>query len=220
MAIENLTLAPFYSGTRNPFNYQKIEQVNRDVVTQWLTLQEMTEQLNLIDDDSQDAYVEQLGLTVRFAIEDYLGLAIIDTQYRTYYGDPGLNGTAIYLDLPESSPGANGVTIDEVAFWTGQNGAQRTVLSSANYYYDPTGNRVVVTEGLPSPLAQNIANPVEVLFTVESNNYGTYPAIKRAGLLLLTHYYNQRSAVADGSKLISIPYGVDVLLRPYKTLVM
>lgn len=220
MAIENLTLAPFYSGTRNPFNYQKIEQVNRDVITQWLTLQEMTEQLNLIDDDSQDAYVEQLGLTVRFAIEDYLGLAIIDTQYRTYYGDPGLNGTAIYLDLPESSPGANGVTIDEVAFWTGQNGAQRTVLGSANYYYDPTGNRVVVTEGLPSPLAQNIANPVEVLFTVESNNYGNYPAIKRAGLLLLTHYYNQRSAVADGSKLTPIPYGVDVLLRPYKTLVM
>jgi len=221
MAIENLTLAPYYSGTRNPFNYQKIEQVNRDVVTAWLTLEEMTQQLNLIDDESQDAYVTNLGLTVRFAIEDYLGLAIVDTQYRTYYGDPGLNGTAIYLDLPESSPGSAGVTIDEVAYWEGQNAATRSVMPSTDYYYDPTGSRVVVTEGMPSPLAQNIANPVEVLFTVESSNYSTYPAIKQAGLLLLTHYYNQRSAVGSTvGQMAQIPFGVDVLLRPYKTLVM
>lgn len=221
MAIENLTLAPYYSGTRNPFNYQKIEQINRDVVTDWLTLQEMTEQLNLIDDESQDAFVTNLGLTVRFAIEDYLGLAIVDTQYRTYYGDPGLNGTAIYLDLPESSPGSAGVVIDEVAYWEGQNAAVRTVMPNTDYYYDPTGSRVVVTNGMPSPLAQNIANPVEVIFTVQASDLASYPSIKRAGLLLLTHYYNQRSAAGTTiGQIAQIPFGVDVLLRPYKTLVM
>jgi hypothetical protein len=94
-------------------------------------------------------------------------------------------------------------------------------MPSTDYYYDPTGSRVVVTEGMPSPLAQNIANPVEVLFTVESNDYSTYPAIKQAGLLLLTHYYNQRSAVGSTvGQMAQIPFGVDVLLRPYKTLVM
>jgi hypothetical protein len=94
-------------------------------------------------------------------------------------------------------------------------------MPSTDYYYDPTGSRVVVTEGMPSPLAQNIANPVEVLFTVEANNYSTYPAIKQAGLLLLTHYYNQRSAASESAnKSAIIPFGVDVLLRPYKTLVM
>jgi len=52
MAVENQTIAPFYASNRNPFNYEKIEQVNRDVVSTWLTLEEMTQQLNLIDDES------------------------------------------------------------------------------------------------------------------------------------------------------------------------
>lgn len=219
MAIENLTIAPYYSGTRNPFNYQKIEQINRDVVTEWLTLQEISEQLNLYEDESQDDYLRSLGLATRFAIEDYLGIAIINTQYKTYYGDPGLNGTAIYLDLPEASPGSAGVVLNEVAFWTGQNSATRTVMSSTNYYYDPTGSRVVISAGMPSPLAQNIANPVEVIFTVQSSEIGTYPVVKQAGLLLLTHLYNNRADTSD-LKLRKIPYGVEALLRPYKPLVM
>lgn len=223
MAVENQTIAPFYASNRNPFNYEKIEQVNRDVVTTWLTLEEMTQQLNLVDDESQDGYISSLGLAVRFAIEDYLGLAIINTQYRTYYANPGfvVNGTAVYLDLPESSPGAAGVTINEVAYWTGASGATRTVLDPADCYYDPTGSRVVVTNGIPTPLAQNIANPIECLFTVNASEVGTYPAVKQAGLLLLTHYYNSRSAVdVTGRNMMPIPFGVDQLLRPYKTLVM
>jgi hypothetical protein len=219
MAIENLTLAPYYSGTRNPFNYQKVEQVNRDIVTQWLTDDEMTNQLNLFDDESQDPYVRTIGLAVRFAIEDFLGVAIVDTQYRCYYGDPGLNGTAIYLDLPEVTNGPNSTIIDEVAYWTGQNTAAKEVLGSSNYYYDPTGNRVVVASGMPSPLAQNIANPVEVLFTVGASEVGTYPVVKQAGLLMLTHLYNNRSETT-ADKLRKIPFGVEALLRPYKTLVM
>jgi hypothetical protein len=223
MAVENQTIAPFYASNRNPFNYEKIEQVNRDVVTTWLTLEQMTQQLNLVDDESQDGYITSLGLAVRFAIEDYLGLAIVNTQYRTYYANPGfvVNGTAVYLDLPEASPGAAGVTINEVAYWTGESGATRTVLNSANYYYDPTGNRIVVTNGIPAPLAQNIANPIEALFTVNASEVATYPAVKQAGLLLLTHYYNSRDAVgATVGQRAPIPYGVDQLLRPYKTLVM
>lgn len=219
MAIENLTLAPYYSGTRNPFNYQKIEQVNRDVVTEWLTAEEITQQINLFNDESQDGYINTLGLAVRFAIEDYLGLSIVNTQYRCYYGDPGLNGTAIYLDLPESSSSSNATVINEVAYWTGQNSAVRTVLGSSNYYYDPTGSRVVVSAGMPSPLAQNIANPVEVLFTVNASEVGTYPVVKQAGLLLLTHLYNNR-AETTYEKIRKIPFGIESLLRPYKSLVM
>lgn len=219
MAVENLTLAPFYSNNRNPFNYEKIEQINRDVVTTWLTTEEMTQQLNLIDDESQDPYVNSLGMAVRFAIEDYLGIAIIPTQYRTYYADPGLNGSAVYLDLPEASPGSSGVTLDEVAYWTGDNTSTRNVMSSSDYYYDPTGNRVVIDAGLPSPLAQNIANPIECIFTVNANEIGTYPIVKQAGLLLLTHLYNNRSETTE-MKLKKIPFGVETLLRSYKTLVM
>lgn len=225
MAIENLTLAPYYSGTRNPFNYQKIEQINRDIVTGWLTLEEITQQLNLFQDESQDSYLESLELATRLAIEDYLGISMFSTQYRVYYGDPGLNGTAIYLDLPEVSVIYQGngaeVTINKVEFYTGTTGATKTTLASSNYYYDPTGNRVVIASGLPSPLAQNIANPVLVTYTVGSNFLAQYPVVKQAGLLLLTHLYNNRSTVSDtvGMKA-QIPFGVDMLLRPYKTLVM
>ena len=225
MAIENLTLAPYYSGTRNPFNYQKIEQINRDIVTGWLTLDEITQQLNLFNDESQDQYLEGLEVATRMAIEDYLGISMFSTQYRVYYGDPGLNGTAIYLDLPEVSTIYQGngaaVVINAVEFYTGDNTAAINVLAPTNYYYDPTGNRVVVDGGLPSPLAQNIANPVVVTYTIGSNFLAQYPVIKQAGLLLLTHLYNNRSTVGDSVAMkAQIPFGVDVLLRPYKPLVM
>jgi hypothetical protein len=43
--------------------------------------------------------------------------------------------------------------------------------------------------------------------------------IQQAGLLLLTHLYNNRSNTFNG-KLDEIPFGVAQLLRPYKPLVM
>lgn len=221
MAIENLTLAPYYSGTRNPFNYQKVEQISRDISTGWLTLDEITQQLNLFQDESQDQYLSSLELATRMAIEDYLGISMYSTQYRVYYGDPGLNGTAIYLDLPETGVATQGggVEIDSVQYYTGDNNAVLQTLASSNYYYDPSGNRVVITAGIPSPLAQNIANPVRVTYTVSDSLLTAYPVIKQAGLLLFTHLYNNRSN-STVEKIREIPFGVATLLRPYKPLVM
>lgn len=222
MAVENMTLAPYYSGTRNPFNYQKIEQIGRDISTAWLTNDEIAQQLNLFDDDSQDGYLSSLELATRMAIEDYLGISIFPTTYRTYYGDPGLNGTAIYLDLPEMSgsySSTEGVQINGVAYYTGDSTSVKNTLDPSNYYFDPTGSRIVVSSGLPAPLAQNIANPVEVEFTVNANFVSSYPVIKQAGLMLLTHIYNNRSDTT-GPIQHKIPWGVEVLLRPYKPLVM
>lgn len=223
MAVENMTLSPYYSGTRNPFNYAKVEQISRDLATGWLTLEEITQQLNLFQDESQDSYLESLELATRMAIEDYLGFAIFPTQYKVYYGDPGLNGTAVYLDLPEVSTGfqgAAGATINGVYYWTGDGSSTRNLLASSNYQYDPTGNRVVVYQGMPSPLAQNIANPVEVIYTANANFAAQFPVVKQAGLLLLTHLYNNRSNTTDNKHLKDIPFGVSTLLRPYKPLVM
>jgi hypothetical protein len=221
MAIENLTLAPYYSGTRNPFNYQKVEQISRDISTEWLTLDEITQQLNLFQDESQDSYLSSLEIATRMAIEDYLGISMYSTQYRVYYGDPGLNGTAIYLDLPETGVATQGggVEIDSVQYYTGDNNAVLQTLASSNYYYDPSGNRVVITAGIPSPLAQNIANPVRVTYTVSDSLLTAYPVIKQAGLLLFTHLYNNRSN-STTEKIREIPFGVATLLRPYKPLVM
>jgi hypothetical protein len=217
MPVENQTQAQFYASNRNPFNYVKIEQVARDYVTQWLTLDEITQQLNLFQDESQDSYLTSLEVATRFAIEDYLGMAVFPTQYRVYYANPGLSSAAIYLDLPEVSQGRYGATINSVGLWTDLPPVL-TFLPTDTYWYDATGNRVII-QSLPNTVNQYNANPLEVLYTIPSNPIMQYPVIKQAGLLLLTHLYNNRSNSTE-TNLKNIPFGVDALLRSYKPLIM
>lgn len=222
MPVENQTLAPFYSNQRNPFNYAKVEQINRDLMTEWLTLQEITDQINLFDDESQDRYLESLELAVRMAVEDYLGMAIFPTQYKIYYPNFGLYNTAVYLDLPEvsqSNQGQAGVVINKVECYT-QSNTIPVLIDPANYSYDPTGNQVILNS-LPNALNQQVANPVVVTYTQNRSPIANYPVVRQAALLLFTHLYNNRSTVSDtvGMKA-QIPFGFETLLRPYKPLVM
>jgi hypothetical protein len=217
MPVENMTLAPFYAGNRNPFNYAKIEQVSRDLATAWLTLDEITQQLNLFQDESQDQYLESIELATRMAIEDFLGLAIFPTTWRTYYANLGVYNTQWFLDLPEVGLGATGVTINKVEVYTTSNTIPVTLATTA-YSYDPTGNRVILND-LPNNLNQNIVNPIVVTYTQNTSIIAQYPVIKQAGLMLLTHIYNNRSNTTD-MNLKEIPFGVAQLLRPYKPLVM
>ncbi len=219
MAVENMTLAPFLANSRNPYSYAKIEQVDRDITTSWLTLDEITQQLNLFQDESQDSYLESLELATRFAIEDYLGMAIFPVTYKTYYPYFAFTNNAMYLDLPEVSEGSSGITIEAVECYASSNTVP-TVLPTSAYSYDPTGNRVIVTE-LPNEINQYIANPLIVTYTQNANEISQYPVVKQAGLMLLTHLYNSRSTVGDtvGIKA-EVPFGVSTLLRPYKPLVM
>ena len=90
----------FGAGSRNPFNYQKVVQSNRDSVSQWLTLDEITNQLNLFADESQDAYLESLELATRMAIEDYLGFPICNVTYEVGYMISGLMAAPVSLDFP------------------------------------------------------------------------------------------------------------------------
>lgn len=219
MATENLTLAEFFGTQRNPFNYAKVEQVARDLMTPWLTLDEITQQINLFDDTSQDSYLTSLEVATRMAIEDFLGSAVYPVEYNVYYPNIGIYGTAVYLDLPEvSSPQPNtaGVVINSVAYYNNANAL--TTLSTSYYSYDGTGNRVIVTS-IPDTLSQLYANPIIVNYTQNPSFIMQYPVVKQAGLLLLTHLYNNRSDTTDG-RLVKLPFGVEQLLRPYKPLVM
>jgi len=205
---------------RNPFNYEKIEQVSRDIVTEWLTLDEITQQLNLFQDESQDSYLSSIELATRMAIEDYLGMSIFPVTYRTYYASLN-SGTQTSLDLPEVSQpfqSQSGVTINSVAYYNGDTPPVLITLATTDYYYDPTGNKIVV-QGLPNAVSTNVSNPIVVTYTCNANPIAQYPVIKQAGLLLLTHIYNNRSNTTEG-KLNEIPFGVAALLRPYKTLIM
>lgn len=221
MTTDYLTVAPNLTQNRNPFNYEKIEQVGRDFVTPWLTLDQITQQLNLFEDESQDAYLQGLELATRMAIEDYLGMAIFPTQYRVYYGNPGVTGTACTLDLPEVTQNqgtTQGVTINLVTFWDGNVPSVLQTIPSSAYQYDPTGNKVIVSS-FPANISTQVTNPIVVTYTTARSPLANYPVIQQAGLLLLTHLYNNRSETTV-DKLKQIPFGVQQLLRPYKPLVM
>lgn len=205
------------SANRNPFNYEKIEQINRDLATNWLTLDEITNQLNLFGDESQDPYLETLELAVRMHIEDYLGMPIFPISFRVYYGVSSQYNMPMSLDLPEVSQG--GVTINSVKFYTAGSPSVLQTIAPINYYYDATGNKVIVSSGVPSNVSLNRTSPIVVEYTVTPSFIAQYPVIKQAALLLLTHLYNNRSDTTT-TGLQKIPFGVDVLLRPYKPLVM
>jgi len=216
------SFSPYFGTSRNPFNYQKVEQVDRDITTQWLSLDEITQQLNLFQDESQDSYLSSIELATRMAIEDYLGMSILPVTYEAYYGSfSDLSTSQVYLDLPQVSQAYQsqaGVTINAVKYYNADTPPVLTALASSNYFYDPTGNRVVVN-GLPQVNNTSNANPVVVNFTCNANPIAQYPVIKQAGLMLLTHIYNNRSNTTVGA-LQDIPFGVATLLRLYKPLVM
>lgn len=200
---------------RSPFSYSKFVQTDRDVVTPWLTLDEISNQLNLYSDDSQDTYLSSLELAARLAIEDYLGLSIFATSYRAYYGAETSDNSYACLDLPEVS---TSITIDQVAYYNQSVPAVLTVIASSGYQYDYSGNKIIV-QSMPTTINTQMTAPVVVDYTAAADPLQTYPTIKQAGLLLLTHFYNQRSNSTDVS-LKDIPFGVSCLLRPYKPLVM
>jgi hypothetical protein len=214
--------APFGAQTRNPFNYVKVEQINRDSVTPWLTLEEITQQLNLFNDESQDSYLSGLELATRQAIEDYLGLSIFSLTYRVWYGTESLAAAPVCLDLPEVSqnfyPDQAAITIDSVGYWSDSFPPVFTTIASSNYYYDNSGNKVIINS-LPTTMNTVMTAPIVVTYCTAPNPISYYPVIKQAGLLLLTHLYNNRSESTEGV-LHQIPFGVSTLLRPYKPLVM
>ena len=206
----------FGAGSRNPFNYQKVVQSNRDIVSQWLTLDEITNQLNLFADESQDAYLEALELATRMAIEDYLGFPICNVTYEVGYLISGLMAAPVSLDFPEVSQ--TGVTINSVKYYNDLNPPVLTTITSSNYYFDPTGNKLVLFE-VPNNINTYMTAPMLCQYTLQGSVIGQYPAVKQAGLMLLTHFYNNRSAISE-AKQYQLPWAIDQLLRPYKTLVM
>jgi len=151
-----------------------------------------------------------------------LGLSIFSLNYRVWYGAEGISASPASLDLPEVSqnlyPSQSGVTINKLGFWTNDNPPVFTTIASSNYYYDPSGNKVIV-ESFSSSINTAMTAPIVVEYTTAANPLQTYPSIKQAGLLLLTHIYNQRSNSTE-VQLKDIPFGVSTLLRPYKPLVM
>lgn len=223
MSVQSvLTGLPYGGQTRNPFNYVKVEQIGRDIATNWLTAGEITQQLNLFDDESQDDFILSLDLATRMYIEDYLGMSIFPVTYRVWYGAESLTATPVSLDLPEVSQNfaANlpPLTVNSVGYYNSLFPPVFVPVNSSQYYYDNSGNKIIITS-LPTDINTQMTAPIVVQYTTVANPLAQYPVIKQAGLLILTHLYNNRSDTTE-TKLKTIPYGAQTLLRPYKPLVM
>jgi hypothetical protein len=166
--------------------------------------------------------LSSLELATRQAIEDYLGMSILPVTYRVWYGSESLVASPISFDLPEVSQNLYsnqpGLTINSVGYWNDAFPPVFQTIASTSYYYDPSGNKVIVNN-LPTDVNTVMTAPIIVEYTTVANPLSTYPVIKQAGLLLLTHLYNNR-ANATETKLKDIPFGVTTLLRSYKPLVM
>ena len=218
----NISSSSYYGLPRNPYSYEKVEQISRDTLTSWLTLEEITQQLNLFQDESQDSYLSGLELATRMAIEDYLGMSIFPITYKAYYGATNNSmGMQTSFDLPEVSQNFNnqaGTVINSVAYYNGDNPPVLTTIASTEYFYDPTGNKVVVN-ALPNNISTVMTSPIVITWQTKANPIAQYPVIKQAGLLLLTHLYNNRSN-SNVAVLHDIPFGVTTLLRLYKPLVL
>jgi hypothetical protein len=111
-----------------------------------------------------------------------------------------------------------GVTINKVAYYTDAVPPVLTTVASSQYYYDPSGNKVII-QSLPTSINSEMTAPIVCEYQTAPNPLSAYPVIKQAGLLLFTHLYNNRSNTTD-VQLKEIPFGVAALLRPYKPLVM
>lgn len=223
MSVQSvLTGLPYGGQTRNPFNYVKVEQIGRDVTTNWLTPDEVTNQLNLFDDQSQDSFVMGLDLATRMYIEDYLGLSIFPVTYRVWYGAESLTATPVSLDLPEVSqnlaPNLAPITNVSVGYYNSLFPPVFVPVDPSQYYYDNSGNKIIITS-LPTDINTQMTAPIVAQYTTVASPLAAYPVIKQAGLLILTHLYNNRSDTTE-TKLKTIPYGAQTLLRPYKPLVM
>lgn len=223
MSVDSvLTGLPYGGQSRNPFSYVKVEQISRDVTTNWLTANEITNHLNLFDDESQDSYVMALELATRMHIEDFLGMSIFPTTYRVWYGAESLTASPVSLDLPEvgqnTNPTLSPVTIDAVGYYNANFPATFTAINSSQWQYDNSGNKVIVSS-LPTDISTTMTAPIVVEYTSVANPLSSYPVIKHAALLILTELYNNRSNSTE-TRLKSIPYSAQVLLRPYKPLVM
>jgi hypothetical protein len=223
MSVQSvLTGLPYGGQTRNPFNYVKVEQIGRDIATNWLTAGEITQQLNLFDDESQDDFILSLDLATRMYIEDYLGMSIFPVTYRVWYGAESLTATPVSLDLPEVSQNfaANlpPLTVNSVGYYNSLFPPVFVPVNPSQYYYDNSGNKIIITS-LPTDINTQMTAPIVVQYTTVANPLAQYPVIKQAGLLILTHLYNNRSDTTE-TKLKTIPYGAQTLLRPYKPLVM
>jgi uncharacterized phiE125 gp8 family phage protein len=214
LVFDNVVYGGLYlASNRQPFNWYSLQELERNLTTEWLDLETIRAHLNLYSDTSQDALLEQYELATRQYIEDYLGKSIFSKSYQTNYGLGVFQDPVTALDIPNAY---SNVTINLVNYWD-ENGVNQMV-PMGKFTFDDIGAKVII-QSFGTSVDPNRTAPISVQFTVDSNPIATYATVKQAGLLLLAHFYNNRSMTSEKAQT-QLPFAFDTLLRPYREIVM
>ena len=203
----------YLASNRQPFNWYSLQELERDLITEWLPIETVRDHLNLYGDTSQDAILEQYELATRQYIEDYLGKSIFSKSYQTNYGLQVFQDPITALDIPNAY---QNVSINQVSYWD-ENGVFQ-IIPATSFTFDDIGAKVII-KSIGTTVDPNRTAPISVQFSVDANPIATYATVKQAGLLLLTHFYNNRSMTSEKA-LTQLPYAFETLLRPYRAIIL
>jgi uncharacterized phiE125 gp8 family phage protein len=170
-----------------------------------LTLSEAKAHLRVTHANS-DTEIQRMITEARNYCEEELDLAI-PQQTITLKLDGFPAGRVIRL------PRANLVSVTSVKYLDGNGDEQTFSDYTADGYTTPAR---VVNDTETWPQTKDVANAVEVVYVA---GFGTVPElIKRAMLLLIGHWYDNRGAVVVGSINSSLALAVDSALQKYRAM--
>jgi uncharacterized phiE125 gp8 family phage protein len=169
-----------------------------------------------VDGSAEDTLIASLIVTSRLHVEAAAGLALV-TQSWSWYLDAWPRGHALELPLRPVQSVAAVRLYDET-------GAATTV-DPATYFLDGAAAppRLVrpgaPNAALPWPRPARIANGIEIAFTA---GFGPAPTdvpapLRQAILLLIAHWHEHRTPLAEGAAAEPLPDMVGALLAPYRS---
>jgi len=177
-----------------------------------VTLAEAKAQLR-VDGSAEDTLIASLIATSRLHVEAAAGLALI-TQAWSWYLDAWPPGRAVALPLHPLLSIAAVRLYDEA-------GAV-TTLEPGGYLLDGAGPHPrLVRLGAPAwPRPGRLGNGIEIAFTA---GYGPAAAdvpapLRQAILLLVAHWYEHRTPLAEATAATPLPDMVAGLLAPYRAM--
>ncbi len=169
-----------------------------------VTLSEAKAQLRITHTDDDD-YITRLIKVAQAQIDgpDGAGLAVVRSQWRL-----SLDAFPSAIRLPLNP-------VRSIVSITVDDGTVRT-LSPTAYTVDLDRSPAVITPAYGTSWPTTRAIPGAIKVTFEAGYDETPEDLKQAALLLISHYYEHRDAVAD--KAVELPFGVSAILNRYRPL--
>ena len=159
-----------------------------------------------LDGGEEDGLVGALIAAARIAVETEIRRGLISQKWRLWverWPAPG-----IFLPLMPA------ISVDEIRGI--DKAGNITVLDPADYKFERVDGSVRIMDPVPLPAR------AEIDFTA---GYGTTGAdvpepLRQAIRLLVTHWYEHRSAVMSGEAVTAVPLGYRELVSPYRRLLL